>query len=158
MARIDLSYAEILYFCGVKSQTRHEVAGSASVFRATVLLVKNYLPDECGSSNAHKVTAFENLTARIGVLYCQISNDMTNKANPKPQDARLKVVESIQEYLNDFHSVSELHERTAKALVEIIRVSNHLSDEARQIIRRMVDDHICLIDLIKELDEKGDEV
>lgn len=73
------------------------------------------------------------------------------------QDAQQKVVESIQEYLSDFHSVAELHERTAKALVEIIHVSNHLSDEARQIISRMVDDHICLIDLMKPLDEKGGE-
>ena len=82
---------------------------------------------------------------------------MSNKEN-ELQGAQLKAVESIQEYLNDFHSVSELHERTAKALVEIMHVSNHLSDEARKTISRMVDDHICLIDLIKELDEKGGEV
>ena len=74
----------------------------------------------------------------------------------KLQDAQQKVVESIQEYLNDFHSVADLHERTAKALVEIIHVSNHLSDEARKIISRMVDDHICLIDLMKPLEEKGE--
>ena len=74
------------------------------------------------------------------------------------QDAQQKVVESIQEYLSDFNSVAELHERTAKALVEIIHVSNQLSDEARQTISRMVDDHVCLIDLIKPLDEKGGEV
>jgi len=42
------------------------------------------------------------------------------------QGAQLKTVESIQEYLNDFHSVSELHERTARALAEIIHASNHL--------------------------------
>lgn len=72
------------------------------------------------------------------------------------QDAQQKVVESIQEYLSNFNTVAVMHERTAKALVEIIRVSNHLSDEARQIIRRMVDDHVCLIDLIKPLDEKGE--
>lgn len=72
------------------------------------------------------------------------------------QDAQQKVVESIQEYLSGFNSVAALHERTAKALVEIINVSNNLSAEARQIIGRMVDDHICLIDLIKPLDEKGE--
>ena len=74
------------------------------------------------------------------------------------QDAQQKVVESIQEYLSDFHSVADLHERTAKALVEIIHVSNHLSDEARKLISDMVDDHICLIDLLKPLEEKGGEV
>lgn len=82
---------------------------------------------------------------------------MSNKGN-ELQDAQQKVVESIQEYLSNFNSVAVLHERTAKALVEIINVSNHLSAEARQIIGRMVDDHICLIDLIKPLDEKGGEV
>ena len=74
------------------------------------------------------------------------------------QDAQQKVVESIQEYLSDFNSVAALHERTAKALVEIIHVSNYLTDEGRKIITRMIDDHVCLIDLIKELEEKGGEV
>ena len=73
----------------------------------------------------------------------------------KLQDAQQKVVESIQEYLRDFHSVAELYERGSKALVEIIHVSNHLSDEARKLISDMVDDHICLIDLIEPLDKKG---
>jgi hypothetical protein len=154
MARIDISYAKSLYFCGVKSYMRHDVAGYASFFRANNLEVKSY-PDECGSSNAHKGLAYNTLTARIGILYCQ----KVMQSNKKElQDAQQKVVESIQEYLSDFHSVAALHERTAKALVEIIRVSSHLSEEARQIIRRMVDDHVCLIDLIKPLDEKGGEV
>ena len=155
MARIETRLAKTLYFCNVKSQTRHEVAGSASVFRATSLLVNNYLPDECGRSNAHKVTAFENLTARIGVLYCQISNDMKD-SEKQLQDAQLEAVESIQEYLNDFHSVADLQDRTMKALVEIIRISDHLSDEARKFIGDMVDDHICLLDLLKQLEEKGE--
>jgi uncharacterized membrane-anchored protein YhcB (DUF1043 family) len=72
------------------------------------------------------------------------------------QDAQQKVVESIQEYLNDFHSVAELHERTAKSLVEIIHVSNHLSDEAKKLIGDMADDHICLLNLLKPLEEKGE--
>ena len=72
------------------------------------------------------------------------------------QDAQLKTVESIQEYLNDFHSVAELYERTAKATLEIIRISDHLSDEAKKLIGDMVDDHICLLDLVKPLEEKGE--
>ena len=69
MARIDISYAKSLYFCGVKSQRRHEVAGSASVFRAHHFIGnKLSYPDECGSSNARKVIAFENLTARTGYI------------------------------------------------------------------------------------------
>ena len=83
-------------------------------------------------------------------------NYLSMKNQNELQDAQQKVVESIQEYLRDFNSVAVMHERTAKALVEIMRVSNHLSNEARQIIRRMVDDHVCLIELIKPLDEKGE--
>lgn len=152
MARIETRLAKSLYFCNVKNNVRHEVAGSASVFRANDLEVKLY-PDECGSSNAHKGFAHGTLTARIGILLCH--NTMA-KNEKQLQDAQLETVESIQEYLNDFYSVADLHERTEKALFEIIRVSNNLSDEARKIISNMVDDHICLIDLMKPLEEKGE--
>ena len=67
MARIFVYSANSLYFCGVKSQGRHEVAAQCSVFRASNLVANSY-PDECGRSNARKVIAFENLTTRIGVL------------------------------------------------------------------------------------------
>ena len=154
MARIETRLAKTLYFCNVKSYMRHVVAAEGSVFRANNLEVKLY-PDECGSSNAHKGLAYNTLTARIGILYCQ--KVMQSNKN-ELQDAQQKVVESIQEYLSDFHSVATLYERGSKALVEIVHVSNHLSDEARKLISDMVDDHICLIDLIKPLDEKGGEV
>ena len=72
MARIDISYAKSLYFCGVKNQLRHDVAGYASFFRANNLGEKLY-PDECGSSNARKGFARDTLTARIGVFICQNS-------------------------------------------------------------------------------------
>ena len=131
---------------------RHVVAGSASVFRATKLVEKLY-PNECGSSNTRKGSAFGTLTARIGVLLCLKFMETNAK---KLQDAQLETVESIQEYLNDFHSVAELYERAGKAQLEIIRVSNYLSDEAKKLISDMVDDHLCLLDLLKLLEEKGE--
>lgn len=60
MARKYLSIAEILYFCNVKNQVRHEVAAESSVFRASNLVVKIY-PSVCGSSNARKGFALEHL-------------------------------------------------------------------------------------------------
>ena len=69
MARIDISSAKSLYFCGVKNSERQEVAGSASVFRAEYLVEKLY-PNECGRSNTRKGYAQSTLTARIGVLLC----------------------------------------------------------------------------------------
>ena len=73
MARIKTRLAKSLYFCNVKNQLRHEVAGYASVFRAINLGEKLY-PDECGSSNARKGSAVDTLTARIGILYCHKIN------------------------------------------------------------------------------------
>ena len=61
------SSKNILYFCNVKIQMRHEVAGNASVFRA-FKLVENYNRIECGSSNAHKGFAFGTLTTRNAVF------------------------------------------------------------------------------------------
>lgn len=46
---------------------RHEVAGNASVFRASNLVEITH-PDVCGSSNARKGSAYDTLTARIGIL------------------------------------------------------------------------------------------
>lgn len=70
MARMSRTLAKILYFCNVKSQVRHEVAGNASVFRATILLEK-FNPNDGGSSNALKGSALDTLTHRIGVFICQ---------------------------------------------------------------------------------------
>lgn len=69
MARNELSYAKSLYFCGVKSHMRQEVAGKSSVFRALNLLVEIY-PDVRGRSNARKGSACDTLTARIGIFIC----------------------------------------------------------------------------------------
>ena len=72
------------------------------------------------------------------------------------QDAQQKVVESIQEYLNDFHSVSELYERAANALVEIMLVEMHMSNEARKVVNDMVQDYMCILNLLKPLNEEGE--
>lgn len=82
---------------------------------------------------------------------------MSNKEN-ELQDAQQKVVESIQEYLSDFHSVPELYERLAKALSEIMLVSVHMSNEAKETVNNMVQDYICLLDLLDPINEKGGEV
>ena len=71
MARIDSYSSKSFYFCGVKSNGRHGVAGKPSVFRA-LNLVEKYKRIECGSSNAHKVSARLNLTARNALSLCQI--------------------------------------------------------------------------------------
>lgn len=81
-----------------------------------------------------------------------------SKNEKQLQDAQLKTVESIQEYLNDFHSVGEMYERSAKALAALMHVSPKLAPEAKAYINDMVQDHICLLDLLQPLNEKGGDV
>ena len=54
------------YFCNVKSYGRYEAAATSSVFCIPNLLV-NSKRKECGSSNAHRVSARMNLTAPIAL-------------------------------------------------------------------------------------------
>ena len=63
----------ILYFCNVKNQTRHDVAAKGSVF-CVLKLSENYNRIERGSSNAHIGFAFDTLTARNAVSLCQKLN------------------------------------------------------------------------------------
>ena len=57
----------IFYLCTVKSQERHEVAASKQRFLCLQLISNSIDRIECGSSNAHKVSALEYLTARNAV-------------------------------------------------------------------------------------------
>lgn len=61
----------IYYFCTVKSYERHEVAAKMQRFLCAILISK-YSRLECGSSNAHKVSARMNLTAPSA--FCLMSN------------------------------------------------------------------------------------
>ena len=55
--------SNILYFCGVKTQLRHEVAALKQRFLCPILLVKSKRI-EWGRSNRPEATAVECLTAR----------------------------------------------------------------------------------------------
>ena len=61
----------IFYFCGVKISKRHEVAAQMQRFLCAILISK-YSRLECGSSNAHKVSARMILTAPSAV-FCLMS-------------------------------------------------------------------------------------
>ena len=154
MARNDSYLAKSFYFCGVKNQLRHVVAGKTSVFRAPNLVGKIH-PNDGGRSNARKGTAYDTLTHRIGVFICQ--KVMQSNNGNEPKDVRLTVIESIQEYLEDFRSVDQLYERAAKALAALVYCSPKIAQEDKSRISDMVQDYMCLLDLLKPLEEKGGE-
>ena len=67
---MDTGIANILYFCGVKTQLRHRAAAMMQRFLWSILLVN--LDTErikvCGSSNAHRYFAVEILTAPCALV------------------------------------------------------------------------------------------
>ena len=73
------------------------------------------------------------------------------------QDAQLKTIEGIQEFLNDFHSVPELYERAANALAEIMLVEMHMGNEARKKVNDMVQDYMCILNLLDPINDKKGE-
>ena len=80
---------------------------------------------------------------------------MANNVN-EPKDARLEAIESIQEYLESFHSVSELYERAAKATACLMHLEGRMADEEKKLINDMVQDYICVLELLKPFNEKGE--
>lgn len=88
------SFRNNCYFCNVKNLTRHDVAALSSVFRAYNFKEKSY-PNDGGSSNAHKGSALDTLTHRIGVFICQKFNVM-RKVKVTQQDALLQAANCIQ--------------------------------------------------------------
>ena len=113
MGTKGISFKNIFYFCNVKNSLRHDVAAESSVFRAPNLLVK-YNPNDGGRSNAHKGSALDTLTHRIGVFICQKFNVMNNEKEMQ-QDALLEAAENIQSMLNNLWSTNELWKSLAKA-------------------------------------------
>lgn len=60
--------AKKLYFCGVKSIERYEAAANMQRFLCHLNVLK-YKCSECVSSNARKVSARLNLTARTALSF-----------------------------------------------------------------------------------------
>ena len=59
----------ILYFCNVKSETRHDVAALGSVFCVLSLLAKYIRVHVWGNGDVPEVSAFLNLTAHGAILF-----------------------------------------------------------------------------------------
>lgn len=79
---------------------------------------------------------------------------MINKLNE--QNVALKVSKDIQEFLESFQSVSGLYERAAKGMAVLVG-SMEIACEDRVALSNMVQDYMCLLDILKQM-EKGGEV
>lgn len=74
----------------------------------------------------------------------------------KLQDVQQKVGENIQDFVESFHSVSELYERAAKATACLMHLGSKMCSEEKERINDMVQDYICILDLLEPLNEKGE--
>jgi hypothetical protein len=81
-----------------------------------------------------------------------------SKSEKKLQDAQQKVGKNIQDFVESFHSVSELYERAAKATACLMHLGSKMCSEQKEIINNMVQDYICILDLLEPFNEKGGEV
>lgn len=77
---------------------------------------------------------------------------MINKVNE--QNVALKVSNDIQEFLESFQSVSGLYERAAKGMAVLVG-SMEIACEDRVVLSNMVQDYMCLLDILKQM-EKGE--
>lgn len=72
--------------------------------------------------------------------------------------ASIETVQAIEDFLTDWWSVNELYESSAKAVSQLIdrsqRDPNFLTSELREYINQ----HIMMIDLLKEVTKKGGEL
>lgn len=147
-----LSSKNILYFCNVKNLTQHVVAAQSSVFRAPNLLVK-YNPNDGGRSNAHKGSALDTLTHRIGVFICQKFNVMNNEKEKTQQEALLQAAENVQKILNDFWNLPELWKSLAKAGTTLaFAQKNSEPDELSDIVNLLLQFEM-LLDALKPLED-----
>lgn len=72
--------------------------------------------------------------------------------------ASIDAVEAINDFLTDWWSVNELYEASAKAVSHLVdkaqRDPNFMTVELRDFINQ----HIMMIDLLKEVTKKGGEL
>ena len=78
------------------------------------------------------------------------------KNNEIEQNVALKVSNDIQEFLESFQSVSGLYERAAKGMAVLVG-SMEIAGEDRVALSNMVQDYMCLLDILKPM-KKGGEV
>lgn len=76
--------------------------------------------------------------------------------------ADLKNVDAIREFLSDFYSVADLYQTAANAASVLMYIMNHqctlVPEDEMKHLQKMYDQHIMMIDLLKDFERKEDEV
>lgn len=71
--------------------------------------------------------------------------------------ASIEAVEAIEEFLSEWYSVADLFETAANAgsiLLELVNIKQLNDDDVKQL-SRLIDQHVMLANLLKQIVEKG---
>lgn len=72
--------------------------------------------------------------------------------------ASIETVEAIEEFLREWWSVNELYETSSKAVTALCNVAGKDANFMDVTMRDFINQHIMMIDLLKEVTKKGDEL
>lgn len=71
--------------------------------------------------------------------------------------ASVEAVQAIEQFLTDYYSVYDLYETAANASSIILELVNlkQLSDDDIKQITRLIDQHVMIANLLRQVSEKG---
>ena len=72
--------------------------------------------------------------------------------------ASIDAVEVINDFITDWWSVNELYEASAKAVSQLVQVAQKDPNFMTSELRDYINQHIMMIDLLKEVTRKGGEL
>ena len=72
--------------------------------------------------------------------------------------ASIDAVEVINDFITDWWSVNELYEASAKAVSQLVQVAHKDPNFMTSELRDYINQHIMMIDLLKEVTRKGGEL
>ena len=74
--------------------------------------------------------------------------------------ASVEAVQAIEQFLQDYYSVYDLFETAANAgsiMLELVNLKQLSEDDVKQITR-LIDQHVMIANLLRQVNEKGGEV
>ena len=83
---------------------------------------------------------------------------MNNEETKDAMIASIETVEAIDEFLNVWWSVDKLYESSAKAVSQLIDMAQRDPKIMTVELRDFINQHIMMIDLLKEVTKKGGEL
>ena len=83
---------------------------------------------------------------------------MNNEVTKDAMIASIDAVQAIEDFLTDLWSVNELYETSSKAVTALCNVAGKDANFMDVTMRDFINQHIMMIDLLKEVTKKGDEL